>query len=263
MSNIFNSIKTAPETPQASQVAQASQTPQTPQTLSSWSFSQMTEFEKCKYRTYLLHVEKAPEPQRPLPRGKTEHANDRGTRIHTEAEMFIKGEGELTQDLLAFKDDFEFLHGAYKEGKVSLEGEWGMDELWGVTEWKTAWLRLKLDALYFADDTHATAIDFKTGRKIGNEVKHAEQLQLYQLVTFLRYPELQHISAQLWYLDQNDKTTRTYTRQEGLRFLDRFDTKGHNVTSNTNWSPNPSIFTCKWCMYGPWGSGHCTEGVKK
>ena len=36
--------------------------------------------------------------------------------------------------------------------------------------WQPPWLRMKLDALVMHDETTATVIDFKTGRKFGNEV---------------------------------------------------------------------------------------------
>ena len=49
----------------------------------------MTTFEQCKFRAKLQYVDKIPEPERPLPPGKTEHANDRGTRIHDAAENFV------------------------------------------------------------------------------------------------------------------------------------------------------------------------------
>lgn len=234
-----------------------------PQTLNSWSFSKLTEFEKCKYRTFLLHVERVPEPERPLPPGKTEHANDRGSRIHNEAELFVRSEGPFTDALSSFEEEYLALQAAFKEGRVSLEQEWGMSPDWEPTEWKTAWLRLKLDALMFMSDTHAVAIDYKTGKKFGNEVKHMEQLQLYQLVTFLRYPKLERVTVELWYLDVDELTTMEFTRPQGLRFKENFNRRGKTITSCTDWPPNPSIFTCRWCMYGPWGSDDCKVGVKR
>lgn len=231
-------------------------------TLDSWSFSKLTEFEKCKYRTFLLHVERKPEPERPLPPGKTEHANDRGTRIHKDAELFVRGEGEFTSELNAFKPEFIVLRDMYKKGQISLEGEWGMDHGWNPTDWKGAWLRLKLDCLALLNKKQAVAIDFKTGKKYGNEVKHMEQLQLYALVTALRYPELEEITTELWYLDIDEITQVTLSRAQALQLLDGFDRRGTRVTTCMKWPANPSVFTCRWCMYGPWGSGDCQEGVR-
>lgn len=229
--------------------------------ITSWSFSRIETFEKCKYRAYLLYDQKIPEPQRPLPPGKTEHANDRGSRIHDGAEHFVDGTGPFLSEMSAFKMEFEKLRAMYKEGKVSLEGEWGMSKQWEPDEWKKAWLRLKLDALVFLSDTEAIAIDYKTGRKFGNEVKHAEQLQLYQLITFLRYPQLETVHTELWYLDQDDITSMTYQRHQGLRFRQKWDMRGSALVNAKDFPANPNMFSCKWCMYGAKGSGVCERGL--
>jgi len=269
----------------------------------SWSFSRLGDFDKCKKYYWLKHEQKVPEIPRPLPAGKTEHANDRGSRIHDDAEKFVRGTGPFTKELTEFRQEFEHLAHLFQAGKVSLEGEWGMDRNWEPTDWigkwvevegpiemalpavkklpergthgqhvalgkkvyvwEAAWQRLKLDALVFASPTEAVAIDYKSGRKFGNEVKHAQQLQSYQLNTFLRYPELEVVHTELWYLDVKDITIQTYTRDQGLRFKRTFDQRGKALTSCTSWPANPNKFSCQWCTYGPDGTGDCPEGVRK
>ena len=44
----------------------------------SWSYSKLIDFEKCKLLAKIKHLDKTPEPERPLRPGQTEHANDRG-----------------------------------------------------------------------------------------------------------------------------------------------------------------------------------------
>ena len=272
--------------------------------ITSWSHSRITEFEKCKYRTFLLHDARVPEPQRPLPAGKTEHANDRGSRVHDDCEKYVRG---LIPDMPAeaakhFSAEMERMRELFKHGIVSLEGEWGMSHNWEPWDWRgqwvevpgaqganpivakelperpvtgdvyqvgkkfftwvPAWLRLKLDALVFVSKHSAIAIDYKTGKKFGNEIKHAEQLQLYQLVTFLRYPDLEEVITELWYLDADDLTQRTFTRNQGLRFQQSWNKRGTALTTAQTFPPNPNIHSCKWCMYGPWGSGDCKVGVR-
>lgn len=233
----------------------------------SWSFSKLQDFEKCKFLTKLKHLDRIPEPERPLPEGKTEHANDRGTRIHTSCEEFINGTNDdLTPEAdKHFGPQLDLLRAMHADGLVSLEGEWGMNRDWEPTDWKTAWLCLKLDAMVMHDERTATVIDFKTGRKFGNEVKHGEQLALYQLVTFLRYPKLETVHAELWYLDQgtDNVTSLTFKRPVGLKYRSNFDRRGHKLTTCTEWPANPNIHSCKWCQYGPWNGGQCQVGVKK
>lgn len=232
--------------------------------VTSWSHSKLTDFEKCKFLTWLKHDQRIPEPERPLPPGKTEHANDRGSRVHDGCELYVcSASDELPSEAeLYFGPQIDLLRVLYAEGMVSLEGEWGMDKDWEIAEWKSAWLRLKLDALVRWHKTYATVIDYKTGRKFGNEVKHMEQMQLYALVTFLRHPELQFVDVELWYLDQNEVTKMTMTRDQALRFRTNFHKRGTALTTCTDWKPNPSKFVCKWCQYGPWNGGQCQVGVR-
>lgn len=273
--------------------------------VNSWSHSKLMDFEKCKKYFWLKHDQKIPEPERPLPPGKTEHANDRGTRVHEACELFVKGQGKAPTEAMKFFDaEMVALCRLYEKGMVSLEGEWAMDREWNPVDWRgqwreideaavadavvqslvqapsrgtagqiirikkkyyvwvPAWLRLKLDALVFLSPEEAIAIDYKTGKKFGNEVKHGEQLQLYQLVTFLRYPKLQKVHTELWYFDVDEITSQTFTRDQGLRFQRAWDKRGNAITTETDFKPNPNKFSCKWCMYGPWGTGHCSVGVK-
>lgn len=274
--------------------------------VNSWSHSKLVDFEKCKKLFWLKHDQRIPEPERPLPPGKTEHASDRGTRVHQSCEDFVTGK---THELCPEADQhfgfhLDLLRTMYQDGLVSLEGEWGFNRDWapwgwngdwvevedpkelglptkkvkalperGLVEviyakgkqhflWEPPWLRMKLDAMVMHDETTATVIDYKTGRKFGNEVKHAEQLQLYQLATFLRYPKLQTVYAELWYLDQDETTSQKFTRTMGLRYRDKFTKRGGALTSCEDFPANPNKFTCKWCMYGPWGSGDCPVGVR-
>lgn len=229
----------------------------------SWSHSRLSEFEKCKYRAFLLHDARIPEPQRPLPPGKLEHANDRGTRIHEGCEAFVRGTGAMPLEAAKnFSAEMEMMQQLYAAGRVSLEGEWGMSQAWEPAEWKTAWLRLKLDALVFISETDAIAIDYKSGKKFGNEIKHGEQLQLYQLVTFLRYPKLERVTTELWYFDVDDLTSQTFTRSQGLRFQKSWDRRGTALTTCDTFPPNPNMFSCRYCEYGPWGTNHCTVGKR-
>lgn len=231
-------------------------------TMRSWSHSKLGDFQKCKQMTYLKHIERIPEPERPLPPGKTEHANDRGTRVHDSCEMYVSGQSDFLAPEAEkhFGIQLDLMRHFFELGMVSLEGEWGMSQEWEPQEWSKAWLRLKLDAMVMIDPTHAIVIDYKTGRKFGNEVKHAEQLQLYQLVTFLRYPKLEKVTAELWYLDQNEVTSQTYSRDQGLRFRSNFHNQGMKITTNEVWPPNPNMHSCKWCPYNQ--TEHCSVGVK-
>ena len=231
----------------------------------TWSYSRLKDFEKCKLRAHLKYAQKIPEPDRPLPPGKSEHANDRGTRIHNLAEDFVSG--KLTvfpKELRAFQPEFEKLQRLYATAQVSLEGEWGMNRDWEPTGWqaKDVWQRSKLDALVSLSATEAVVIDYKTGKMFSNEVAHNEQGQLYQLDTFLRHPELEVVHVEFWYLDQDEIKRTKYLRSQGLRFKAFWNKRAETMTAATEFPPNPNVYSCRWCQYGRWGTGHCERGVQ-
>ena len=229
--------------------------------IKSWSHSKLGDFEKCKHLAWLKHDKRIPEPERPLPPGKTEHANDRGSRIHDGLELYVSERSDFLpiEAEKYFGLHADMLRVFHADGMVSLEGKWGMNENWEPTDWHIAWLRLKLDVCVHLGPTHAVVIDYKSGKKFGNEVKHGEQLQLYQLVTFLRYPKLEHVTAELWYLDTGDITSTTFTRAQGLRFKAGFQKRGMALTSCTEFPANPNRYSCKWCPYK--NTEHCDVGV--
>lgn len=234
--------------------------------IKTWSYSRLTVFEQCKFRAELAYIQKIPEPERPLPKGKTEHANDRGNRIHTAAELFVKVPTgtELIPELKTFANEFVQLRDLFKQGRVSLEEDWAIDRNWEPCAWNsdTTWGRIKLDAFVVMEDSVAVVIDYKTGKRFGNEIKHGEQGQLYALAAFLRYPDLQKIDVEFWYLDLDEKSHITYTRKQAMRMLDSFEKRALAMTTCEVFPPNPNIFSCKYCPYGPAGTGHCTKGAQ-
>ncbi len=224
------------------------------------SFSRLQDFEKCKYLAKLKYIDKVPEPARALPAGKTEHANDRGTRVHENAEHYIRGNCELVPELVSFKEDFDELRRLFQEGAVTLEGEWAVNADWTPVAWGSddAWCRMKLDAFVLTSPTTARVIDYKTGKRFGNEVKHTEQGQLYQLATFLRFPELEHIVVEFWYVDLGERDIKQYPRSSGMQYFDKYNNRLLKMTTCEEFPANPNAFSCKWC---PYKGGVCEYGV--
>lgn len=231
--------------------------------IKAWSYSRLTTFEQCALRAKLAYIDRIPEPPRPLPPGKTEQPNDRGSRVHDAAEMYVKGNIELIEELEKFSEEFRSLRELFRAGKVSLEGEWAVDKDWSPVAWMSSdvWARIKLDAFVRVSKTHGVVIDYKTGRKAGNEIKHAEQGQLYQLAAFMRFPELETVDVEFWYTDQDELTLVRYSREQGMKFLSNFNRRGSKMVNTSEFLPNPNIYSCKWCPYSPKSGGPCEVGV--
>lgn len=225
--------------------------------VSSWSYSALKTFEECPYRIYIQRIKKIPEPPSP--------AADRGTAIHKLAEQYIKGElGEFPPELVKFKDDFDELRALFIDAKVEVEGEWGFSIDWEAVGWMVpqTWARIKLDAMVHQDETSARVIDFKTGKKFGNEIPHAQQCLLYAIAAFFRFPLLELVQTELWYLDKGERTIRSFTRTEAMQFAPGFHQRGIKMTTCENFAPTPSKDACRWCPYGKGEHPECTWGVK-
>lgn len=234
--------------------------------LKSWSHTRLVQFEACNFAAKLKYIDKIPEPERPLPPGKTEHANDRGTRLHTGAEMFTKGGVELLPELHHFSVEHHKARELYAQGAASTEGDWAYTKDWEPVAWMSSdvWVRIKCDLVIDLTKTHKVVVDYKSGRRFGNEIKHNEQMQLYTIATFLRSPKTKMVTTELWYWDQNELETKTYTREQGLRFVANFERRGNLLTMCEDFAPNPNVFSCRYCPYKPerlGGTGHCSVGV--
>jgi hypothetical protein len=227
--------------------------------LTSWSLSRLHDYEKCPQIIKLKLIDKIPEPQNQWA--------ERGTRVHGDTEAFVRGDLKAqTEDMRHFTPEFNSLRNLYAQGKVSIEGEWAHNNQWKVTDWraKDTWLRLKLDASVRLSKTHSVVIDHKTGKLFGNEIKHAEQGQLYAGSTFIRYPELTKVTVEFWYLDKNELTHVEYSPQQAAKFVMGFERRANRMLNDKQFAARPSIFSCKYCAFRPvdaGGNGACKFGI--
>ena len=237
-------------------------------TLSSWSFSTMLNFQLCKYRIKLEKIDKLQQPPLVIPKGKDEHPMTRGSRVHDAAERYVQGDPiDLIPELSKWSDELGKLRALYGRDDivVEVEGDWAFTADWNPTGWMAsdAWLRMKCDVAVF-NGNEALIIDYKTGKKWGNEVKFMMQAQLYQLGTFMRYPEIDTVYAEWWLTDEGVKTSYQFSREKGLLQLPMYQARGLQITTEERFPPNPNNISCKYC---PWrseekgGTGDCKHSM--
>ncbi len=222
----------------------------------AWSHSTLKTFETCAYRSYIAKVKRIAEDFGP--------AAKRGSEIHEQAEHYVNGTlGEMPDTLNKFTKQFEHLRKLYNDSKVELEGEWGFTIEWEACHWMApdVWARIKLDAIVHENETSARVIDYKTGRQFGNEIGHGQQALTYAIGSFLRYPKLQHVQTELWYLDHGTVTEHSYTRDQALLFLPKLHERAMVMTTAEKFPPNPSKTNCKWCSYKNGEEPACQWGI--
>ena len=222
----------------------------------TWSPTGLFQFEECEYRVYLKRYKKIKE--------ESGEAAERGTKIHDLAENYVNGSiEELPAALKKFESRFELLKDDFEAGKVELEQDWGFTTQWEPTDVDYTdpgfWGIMKLDAFVREDNSSAIVIDHKTGRKFGNEYKHNRQGMMYAIGAFMRYPEVDFIRTEFWYLDKGEDLTNSYTRDQAMVLLPRVTDKLAKLTSCLDFEPKPSMQACKWCPHGK--SGACEYGA--
>jgi hypothetical protein len=157
-------------------------------TITSASYSKLIDFESCRFKAYLKHAARIPDPK-PSP------SADRGTDIHNRTELWLRGQGEAPLEAKKhFSDELESLKNHFNAGRVSLEGEWAFNHDWEPAPWKTGWFRLKADAVCHITKDHAVVIDYKTGKVKPDKT----QLQLNAAAVFAHHPNVHKIGAAFW-----------------------------------------------------------------
>lgn len=228
--------------------------------IKSWSFSALQVYEKCPYAAKLKYVDRIKAPGNKY--------SERGVQIHAALENYVRGDTpEMSPDLTAFTPELEKIRNLYSQGRVIVEQEWAHDRKWEIVDWKAdhAWLRLKLDLMVDLDAHTGLVVDWKSGKKFGNEIKHAEQGQLYAGCTFLRNPHYTKVVTEFWYGDQDDITRVEYLPKQAAAAIVKFEKRALAMTTATNFPPRPSIFTCRFCEYRKpdnyGGTGDCKHAV--
>jgi RecB family exonuclease len=237
--------------------------------INAGSFTRLKDFEECPLRAWLKYSAKVPEPAPPV--GK-ETPLDRGTRVHKDAELYVKGQKPITTELTAFEQELYGLHQVFLETpeNISLEEMWCFDEdlkpvAWN--DWDNTWLRVKQDAV--VRNPHASTlvcIDFKTGKKKGNEIKHNDQLRLAAVAAYHKYGnDYQQYTLENWYTDQDDLVSIDMTAEDIAGLTEGYVKRLLALTTAVQFEPRPNTNVCRFCPYKTGkinkdqvGSGHCS-----
>lgn len=225
----------------------------------AWSYSRYADYKQCPARFKYKHIDRLPDPGSP--------AMQRGSDIHREGERYLKAGRKAAppKTYTHFKDEMKQLVGL----NPMVEQQWGFTRDWTPTGWfdRDTWLRIICDVTVLYDDGTADLIDFKTGRKYDT---NEEQIELFSMSGFMMWPEVNHVTARLWYLDVPDgpndgdphsdstanTTIREYTRDQFDKARKSWEKRIQPMFNDTRFAPRPNE-KCKWCAYSKAKGGPC------
>lgn len=223
----------------------------------SWSDSYLSVWEKCKLWAYFRYVKRYPEEKAA--------AAARGLTVHAMIERFVSGQApvrDVPSEVQSFSEELHMLHRYASSQLVDTELKVGISREWMRAEWDEAWGRFVYDARIRFSERERLIVDYKSGRKSGNEIKHTTQGQRYMLSEFMLNPAVEIVHVEFWYTDVNDLMSTTYTRAQGLKFFRHINELAIKATApDQEWQAEPSKWNCRYCPYRQDRGGQCTMGV--
>jgi len=182
---------------------------------------------------------------------------NRGNDIHKMAEDVVKAKIDIPPELANVKDELEFL----RDNMAVAEENWGFRKSWdwiGRPGWfgDDVWFRAKTDVrLLYEDDTLLLG-DWKTGKMY---YSNEEQIELFALAGFRRFPAVKEVDTRLWYTDieaDKNEIQRVYTAKELETIQLDWDKRVVPMFKDRRFPPTPND-KCGWCPYSKMKGGPC------
>lgn len=243
-----------------------------------WSFSSLRNFETCPYYIELSRIQKIPGPYPNEEDMPPDHPLARGKRIHQEAEEWVNGtRNGFPPSLKKLKASFDELRELFSEGYVWLEEKFFFNRDWDPLEPdpdrfipEGTWHMQIPDAIVFSRMDNGVVkeiriIDYKTGKSWGKEVQYMQQVQLYALGALMRFPSVDTVRVEMWYIDEGaikPGRNNTYTREFLPKALAHWTERGDKLVHATAFPPKPNRGNCRFCDYGVAnGTGDCPYAI--
>lgn len=222
----------------------------------SWSFSAHSRYDECALAYYLEKVMKI----------KSTEENPyfiKGTRVHETLEDAVKSKNrkfdkdkDRQNEIRYAMDKVKDLRklSKKKDVKVFIESEWAFTKDWKTCEWMdwaNCWLRIKVDIEVLYSD-RIEIIDWKTGRFNPSKASgYMEQLSLYALGAFFRYPQINEVHPSLFYVDEGFEykpENSVYIRNDVEYLKKKWENKVRPLFEDTKFKPS-KCWSCKYCFY--------------
>lgn len=229
--------------------------------ITTWSVSRLNVYERCPHQAKLAFIDKLPQP--------TSEAMARGIDAHEKLERYIRGEGtalpvgnhDNSAEAMNIRyPDLDKFRDLYPTGYIHVEEEWGFRRDWTPCEYHApdVWARIKLDVLHRdVENKRFHIVDWKTGRKKGNEIHHSTQGTIYAIATYKRFSEFNEALISFNYIDAKSGYDRPMGRSRAELFIPKLEARISTMCNDTEFRPIPSQWTCKYCPFGAEQGGQC------
>lgn len=213
----------------------------------SWSYSSWSQMKKCEFAWYCKFVLGIKDTS-------SSPALQHGIMQHSKAEGYLKG---TVTSLPKSFGIFTAHYAAMKKLKPIVEKFWGVSQEWKPMEWRS-WVVMKMDAAVLPckkTDNLLIVQDLKTGKEYPG---HKDQSDLYAAISFSRFPKVEGIESEFWYVDSNHAVTYSYDRADLKEQKEIWIERGEKLlTPKKRYMPNPTPDNCKWCSLRTDKGGPC------
>lgn len=215
-----------------------------------WSFSRLTDYERCPLYAYTAHVLKDRGPQTPYAK--------RGEELHASAAAYATKQASKPHvELRAYRDRLKALR---NNETVTAELKEGMTAKWEPTEFFRGvdlWARLVID-LKWRDGETIYVVDIKTGKKYP---EHEDQLRLYAAKELAQQPDAKRAVVADWYVDHPIlEQEREFTQRDGKLLRKGFEQRVAKMVKDTKLVATPNS-KCRWCHLNKANGGKCDAGA--
>lgn len=206
----------------------------------TWSWSVLNQFETCPAQYAAERV------YRTIKRQDNE-ASIWGNEVHGAIEHRLRTGEPLAERFKTYEKVATVIDGV--EGDKFYEEQMALNVHYRPVMWmaKDVWVRGIIDVLIVNGDT-AMALDWKTGKRKVNTL----QLQLFALLTFAHFPDVQRISTIFQWLQTGQSDQEVYNRSElekiWVPFLDKYRVLKEAYSLDI-WTPKPSGLCIKHCAH--------------
>jgi CRISPR/Cas system-associated exonuclease Cas4 (RecB family) len=210
--------------------------------ITAWSYSRLSAWEACPAKAKYKFLDKLPE--------ESSAAASRGLSIHKMAEQWLKGElDSLPVELTLIEPHLAELVGGLPELQLAF------DKQWEETEWfaKNAYCRVVFDVVKLEDDV-GIVVDHKTGKQRHDE--HTDQLRLYALAAFKKWPQLEMVHAKILYIDDGGTMSMKFRKDKVPSLQAYWDNRAGKMLADDIFSPKPNP-GCRWCSFSKAKGGPC------